>query len=86
MADKQFTGLRVKMLVVVAVAMVLLFTILFFAARMVLLDGYAKLEANKTHIQVESAVTLLNEQIQQLDGVVSEYAHWDDTYQYMAAA
>lgn len=83
MADKQFTGLRVKMLVVVAVAMVLLFTILFLTARMVLLDGYAKLEANKTRIQVSSAVTLLNEQVQQLDGVVSEYAHWDDTYQYV---
>lgn len=83
MAKKQFTGLRVKMLVVVAAGMVLLFTILFLTARMVLLDGYTKLESNKTLIQVSSAVTLLNEQVQQLDGIVSEYAHWDDTYQYM---
>lgn len=83
MAEKQFTGLRVKMLVVVAAGMVLLFTILFLTARMVLLDGYTKLESNKTLIQVSSAVTLLNEQAQQLDGIVSEYAHWDDTYQYM---
>ncbi len=83
MAEKHFTGLRAKMLVVVAAGMVLLFTILFLTARMVLLDGYSKLESNKTLIQVNSAVTLLNEQVQQLDGVVSEYAHWDDTYQYM---
>lgn len=83
MAEKHFTGLRAKMLVVVATGMVLLFTILFMVARTVLLDGYAKLESNKTLIQVNSAVTLLNEQSQQLEGIVSEYAHWDDTYQYM---
>jgi diguanylate cyclase (GGDEF)-like protein/PAS domain S-box-containing protein len=83
MAEKHFTGLRAKMLVVVAAGMVLLFTILFTVARTVLLDGYAKLESNKTLIQVNSAVTLLNEQSHQLEGIVSEYAHWDDTYQYM---
>ncbi|MDP2071436.1 CHASE4 domain-containing protein [Methylotenera sp.] len=83
MAEKHFTGLRVKMLVVVAAGMILLFTILFLAARMVLLDGYSKLESNKTVIQVNSAITLLKEQTQQLDGIVSEYGRWDDTYQYM---
>jgi diguanylate cyclase (GGDEF)-like protein/PAS domain S-box-containing protein len=83
MTKKHFTGLRAKMLVVVALAMVLLFTILFLTARMVLLDGYAKLESNKTLIQVSSAITLLKEQVEQLDGIVGEYAHWDDTYQYM---
>jgi len=83
MAEKHFSGLRVKMLVVVAAGMLLLFTILFLTARMVLLDGYSKLESNKTLIQVNSAITLLNEQVQQLDGIVSEYAHWDDTYQYV---
>jgi diguanylate cyclase (GGDEF)-like protein/PAS domain S-box-containing protein len=83
MAEKHFTGLRAKLLLVVAVGMVSLFTMLFFTARMVLQEGYTKLETNKTLIQVGSAVTLLNEQTQQLDGIVAEYAHWDDTYQYM---
>ena len=76
MAEKHFTGLRAKMLVVVAVGMILLFTLVFFAARKVLYDGYAKLESNKTLIQVSSAATLLNEQIEQLDGIIAEYAHW----------
>ena len=83
MANKQFTGLRFKLFVVVASGLLLLFTILFFAARTVLTDGYSKLETNKTLIQVGSAVTLLNEQVKQLDGIIAEYAHWDDTYQYM---
>lgn len=83
MADKHFTGLRAKLLLVVAAGMILLFTLLFFAAKMVLLDGYAKLETNKTSIQIGSAIKLLKEQEIQLGGIVGEYAHWDDTYQYM---
>ena len=71
------------MLLVVATGMVLLITLLFFAARTMLLDGYSKLENDKTLIQVSSAVSLLEEQSKQLDGIVAEYAHWDDTYQYM---
>ncbi len=72
------------MLMVVAVAIVLLFTLLYFTARMVILNGYTKLENDKTLIQVASAVSLMAEQSQQLDGIVGEYAHWDDTYQYLA--
>ena len=83
MTDNHAVGLRAKMLVVVAAGMVLLFSILFLAARSVLLNGYSKLESNKTLIQVGSVVTLLNEQVEQLDGIVSEYAHWDDTYKYI---
>ena len=70
------------MLMVVAVAVVLLFTSLYFTARMVMLNGYTKLENGKSLIQVASAVSLMTEQSQQLDGIVGEYAHWDDTYQY----
>lgn len=84
MAEKHFTGLRAKMLIVVATAMVLLFTLLYLTARTVLLDGYSKLENDKALIQVGSAVSLLEEQSQQLEGIVTEYAHWDDTYQYLA--
>ena len=83
MSEKHFTGLRAKMLIVVAGGMALLFTLLFLTARTVLIDGYAKLEKDKTLIQVNSAISLLKDQAQQLDGIVAEYAHWDDTYQYM---
>lgn len=83
MSEKNFTGLRAKLLIVVAGGMTLLFTLLFLTARTALLDGYSKLEKDKTVIQVSSALSLLKEQSQQLDGVLGEYAHWDDTYQYM---
>jgi diguanylate cyclase (GGDEF)-like protein/PAS domain S-box-containing protein len=83
MAEQHFTGLRAKMLIVVAVGILLLFTLIFLSARTVLFEGYEKLEKDKTLIQVSSAMSLLKEQAEQLHGVVGEYAHWDDTYQYM---
>ncbi len=82
MADKHFLGLRAKMLMVVALGMVLLFVYLFFVAQSVLIDGYSRLEKDRTIIQTGSAVHLLQEQSQQLDGIVSDWARWDDTYQY----
>jgi diguanylate cyclase (GGDEF)-like protein/PAS domain S-box-containing protein len=83
MSKTHFTGLRAKMLVVVAGGIALLFTLLYLTAQTVLLDGYAKLEKDKTIIQVTSAMGLLEEQSQQLNGILGEYAHWDGTYQYM---
>lgn len=84
MSQKYFMGLRAKMLIVVAGGIAILFTLLFLTGRTVLLGGYAKLEKEKTIIQVNSAMSLLKEQAEQLDGILGEYAHWDDTYQYMA--
>jgi sensor domain CHASE-containing protein len=84
MSEKHFTGLRPKMLIVVAAGILLLFTLLFLVVRIMLLDGYLKLEKDKTTIQVKSAVSILKDQSKQLDGVAIEYAHWDDTYHYMA--
>ena len=71
------------MLITMAVGMLLLFALVFLAARTVLLDGYAQLEKDKTHIQMNSVSSLLKEQTQQLDGVINQYGHWDDTYAYI---
>lgn len=82
MAVKNNLGLRAKMLMVVALGMLLLFVYLFFVARSILIDGYTKLEKERTQIQVGSAAHVIQEQMQQLDGIVSDWAHWNDTYQY----
>ena len=83
MSEKHFTGLRPKMLIVVAAGILLLFTLLFVVVRTMLLDGYFKLEQDKTTIQVKSAMSILKEQSQQLDGIAVEYAHLDSTYNFM---
>lgn len=75
-------GLRAKMLLALALGLILLFGLIFFVARTVLLEGYAKLEKDKTLIQISSATSLLNEQYEQLSVTVKDNAHWDDIYKY----
>ena len=77
-----FSGLRAKMLLALALGMVLLFSLMFFVARTVLLEGYAKLEKDKTLIQINSAKSLLEDQYEQLSASVKDNAHWDNIYQY----
>lgn len=76
-------GLRAKIVVLVAVGMLVLFATQFIVARSVLLKGYSQLEIDKTKIKVGSAVSLVKDQAQQLDGIVNDWAQWDDTYQYL---
>jgi sensor domain CHASE-containing protein len=78
-----FKGLRLKMLLSLAAGMLMLFGLLFYVARFVLLDGYAQLEKDKILLQVDNASSLLKDQYEQLGTVARDYAHWDDAYQYM---
>ena len=78
-----FRGLRSKMLLALALGMLLLFSLMFFVARTVLLEGYAKLEQDKTLIQISSAKSLLEDQSNQLNTNVRDYAHWDDMYKFV---
>ena len=78
-----YKSLRTKMLLAMAAGMLLLFTLIFFVARTVLLDGYSKLEKDKTNILVNSAISLLDEQSNQLNSGVRDNAHWNDIYEYM---
>ncbi len=81
---EKITGLRAKMLLALAVGMLLMFVLIFLVARTSVMQGYAKLEQDKTAIQVNSAVSLIQEQSQQLGSSVRDNAHWDDLYQYIA--
>jgi diguanylate cyclase (GGDEF)-like protein/PAS domain S-box-containing protein len=78
-----FSSLRGKVLLALSIGMLLLFGLVFFVARNVLLEAYSKLEADKTTIQINSAISLINEQAQQLSISVINNAHWDDIYYYM---
>ena len=80
----KLTGLRAKMLLVLALGMVMMFALIFFVARTLLLQGYAKLEVDKVSIQTNSAINLINEQSHQIGLNVRDYAHWDYLYAYVA--
>ena len=80
---KKLSSLRFKLLVFILAAVLLLFAVLFFSARENLLKGYSQLETDKTLIQLNSAESLLKEQSDQLSTVTRDYAHWDDTYNFI---
>ncbi len=81
--NRKFTGLRFKLLMFIAIAALLLFGFSFFAVKENLLQGYSQLEKHKTLIQLTSAESLLNEQSEQLSSVTRDYAHWNDTYDFI---
>jgi sensor domain CHASE-containing protein len=79
MTEKRFMGLRIKVLSILSLGMILLFTLLFFVARTELLNGYAQLEKDNTLVYLESASGLIEEQISQVRAHAIDYGHWDDT-------
>ncbi|MCE8034515.1 EAL domain-containing protein [Halomonas sp. MCCC 1A11057] len=81
----RLSGLRYKVMMAVATGMLLLFAVQFVAGRLVLLEGYSQLEQDKMLTKVGSAMSLLEEQVRQLGSITVDWAHWDDTYQYLAA-
>jgi diguanylate cyclase (GGDEF)-like protein/PAS domain S-box-containing protein len=83
MTEKHFMGLRTKILAILSVGMILLFTLLFFVARTELFNGYAQLEKDNTLVYLESASGLIEEQISQVRAHAIDYGHWDDTYEYI---
>lgn len=81
----KFNSLRSKMLVTAGAGLLLVFALLFIAARTVLVDGFTRLEQDKTNIQLRSAVSLIEDQYSQLGASASDNAVWDDMYEYVAA-
>lgn len=78
-------GLRFKLIVGVALSLLLLVLVQFIATQSLLLQGYSKLESDKTYMQVSNAKKLLLLQDQQLAGLTKDWAHWDDSYDYMVS-
>lgn len=76
-------GLRFKLLVSISLASLLLFFVIYFFAHKNLLQGFSQLEHDKTQIQLSSAESLLKDQSDQLGTVTRDYAHWNDTYQFI---
>lgn len=82
MQIEHFRSLRTKILLAVALGMLTLLALIFFVARTVLLDGFTKLEKDKTFIQLDSAIELIKQQSEQLSTSVKDNAHWDEAYQF----
>lgn len=75
--------LRQKTLIIVLVTFTVLIVILYGVTRNILLDNFSKLEEHATRRDVERAVSTLSYDISTLNTTASDWAGWDDTYNFI---
>ena len=76
----QGLSLRVRTVLLVVVALVVLLTGLYFISRFVVLQSFARLEEKTVRDNSTRADNALMEDIAALDRSTHDYAYWDDTY------
>ncbi|MEO5377714.1 MAG: EAL domain-containing protein [Magnetococcus sp. DMHC-6] len=75
--------LRLKMLLMFAVGLFFLFGVQFGIARLIVLKQANALEEEKAYASLERIQSLFEDNAQQLISLTSDWAAWDDAYQYM---
>jgi len=78
--------IRQKTLLIVALALVILVTVLYQAFQSVFLESFARLEEQFVRRNVERALDALDNDIATLDGTAVDWAAWDDTYVFVQDA
>jgi len=76
--------LRRKTLLIIAGTFYGVIILLFFISRTILLESYTDLENQSTHRDVERAVTAYSQALSRLETTTTEWAAWDDTYDFIA--
>src|SRR4030042_1839881 len=76
-------SLRKKTFLIIGVTTISLVAILYIISKNILLDSFAKLEAQDTHKNVERALAALTDDLTKLQEVTRDWAAWDDTYAFI---
>lgn len=76
-------SVRAKTLVITGLALSLLLVVLYLAAHLVVLRGFADLEQRITRWNVERVAGLIEDDLLGLDVLESDWAKWDDTYEFV---
>ncbi|AFY77830.1 PAS domain S-box [Pleurocapsa sp. PCC 7327] len=80
---KQMSGLRCKVVSAIGIAFLVLFVGQFTAARIILLNSYAKFNRERAILNAKQVQNVLSHEICQLDLMAGDWAEWDDTYQFV---
>lgn len=78
-------GLRARVLALTGMAFAVLVVVLYGSLRAITLGRFAELEAREVQRDVERAAASLQREIDGLETVCTDWAQWNDTYQYMTA-
>ncbi|MCX7711341.1 MAG: response regulator [Clostridia bacterium] len=76
-------NLRKKTMLIIGLTIISLIVIINIAAYTILGNGLAKLEEQSTHKSAEQALNAINNEIESLDIKLSDWAKWDDTYEFI---
>ena len=79
-------SVRAKTLVITGLALALLLVVLYLAAHLVVLRGFADLEQRITRWNVDRVAGLIEDDLLSLDTLESDWAKWDDTYEFVENA
>lgn len=75
--------LRNRTLSIIGLTLAGLIVILYGTSRVILLDGFARLEDHDVRRNVGRALSALGDRLASLDAVAEDWATWDDTYHFM---
>ena len=75
--------LRQKTLLIVSVTLLCLLMTLYFSLSSIWLNGFAKIESQQTHQDVERVIEALNNDLSELNRTVGDWAMWDETYAFV---
>jgi PAS domain S-box-containing protein len=77
------SSLRRKTLLIITITMIGLVGGLYWLSHILLMSGFAKLEEDFAHEDMQRASSALNNELSTLDRTTSEYGSWDATYGYV---
>ena len=78
--------LRKKALMTVGITIIGLLIILYFISQITLVRSFTELEEQHTHQNVERALSALSTDLSSLEATASDWASWDDTYDFIEDA
>jgi sensor domain CHASE-containing protein len=71
--------LHQKTLLSVSVTLLCLLMTLYFSLSSIWLNGFAKIESQQTHADVERVIRAIGNDLRQLNHTVGDWAVWDET-------
>ena len=78
-----WTGLRFKVISIVAGSFIVLFLTQFAVVRTILLRDFTKLEENRALVNADRLQNAFSTEISRLSDAARDYSTWDETYQFV---
>ncbi|NNM26793.1 MAG: PAS domain-containing protein, partial [Phycisphaerales bacterium] len=76
--------LRAKTLLIIGITLIGLVGLLYLVIRSLVLDGFAEMEVTRIERNVQQTLSAMEDEVGALRMLASDYAGWDDTYEFIA--